>query len=386
MRPAASGVAEEFQRAFHRAPEGVWAAPGRVNLIGEHTDYNDGFVLPLALPQRVLVAAARAHDGHSTVLSLQQPGPAVSFVAGTVEPGDVKGWAAYAAGVFWALRTAGQQVPDSDLVLDGDVPLGAGLSSSAAVECAVIIAVHDLAGLTLSRTALALEAKRAENLFVGAPTGVMDQMAAMHGKPGHLVFLDTRSLALEHVPFNLAGHGLALLMVDTRSSHALVHSEYAERRESCETAARLLGIRALRDVTLGGLDSAFALLPDDVLRRRVRHVVTENARVLEVVGLLRDGVNPRRIGPALTASHVSLRDDFEVTIDQLDVAVDSALAAGAYGARMTGGGFGGCVIALVDEDTLADTGDAVTAAFERAGFDKPDFLVATPSDGAHRLT
>jgi galactokinase len=379
-------VAEQFARAFHRAPEGVWAAPGRVNLIGEHTDYNDGFVLPLALPQRVLVAAGRATGDRSTVLSLQRPGDRVSFAAATVQPGEVEGWAAYAAGVFWALRSAGHDVPDLDLVLDGDVPLGAGLSSSAAVECAVIVSLRDVAALPLQPTVLALEAKRAENVFVGAPTGVMDQMAAMHGRSGHLVFLDTRSLMVEHVPFDLSRHGLSLLVIDTRSSHALVDSRYAERRESCEAAARLLGVSALRDVALCGLERVLALLPDDLLRRRVRHVVTENARVLDVVVLLRaDGADPREIGPALTASHVSLREDFEVTIDELDVAVDSALAAGAHGARMTGGGFGGCAIALVEKPALESVAHAVTAAFDRAGFDKPEFFVATPSDGARRL-
>jgi len=384
---AASAVAAEFERAFGRAPAGVWAAPGRVNLIGEHTDYNDGFVLPLALPQRVLVAAAPVAAGvSSTVRSMQQPDASVSFVAATVEPGDVGGWAAYAAGVFWALRSAGHLVPDVDLVLDGDVPLGAGLSSSAAVECAVAVALCDIVGWTPDATTLALHAKRAENVFVGAPTGVMDQMASMHGRAGHLVYLDTRSLAVEHVPFDLSSHGLSLLVIDTRAAHALVDGQYAERRQTCDAAARLLGVTALRDITVDGLESALRLLPDDVSRRRVRHVVTENARVLDVVEMLRArGADPRRIGPALTASHASLRDDFEVTVPELDVAVESALSAGAHGARMTGGGFGGCVIALVERPAVEVVTHRVTDAFDRAGFDKPELFVVTASDGARRL-
>ncbi len=371
MTSAVSAVVAEFERVFRRVPAGVWAAPGRVNLIGEHTDYNDGFVLPLALPQQVLVAAGRAAVGRSTVRSMQ-PGASVSFAAATVEPGEVDGWAAYAAGVFWALRSAGHVIPDLDMMLDGNVPLGAGLSSSAAVECAVASAVEcavavalcDLSGLRPDATTVALHAKRAENEFVGAPTGVMDQMACMYGRAGHLVFLDTRSLAVEHVPFDLSGHGLSLLVIDTRAPHALVDGQYAERRKSCDAAARMLGVTALRDVALDGLERALALLPDDPLRRRVRHVVTENARVLDVVDLLRaGGADPRKIGPALTASHGSLRDDFEVTVAELDVAVEGALAAGAHGARMTGGGFGGCVIALVERPAV----EAVAHAVARSG-------------------
>jgi galactokinase len=379
-------VAEEFTASFGRAPAGVWAAPGRVNLIGEHTDYNDGFVLPLALPRRVLVAAARAVDALSTVRSAQQPDLVGTFAASSVEPGEVTGWAAYVAGVFWALRRAGHPVADLDLFLDGDVPLGAGLSSSAAVECAVAIAVADLAELGLDATGLALQARRAENLFVGAPTGVMDQMAAMHARQGHLLFLDTRSLAVERVPFELSGHGLTLLVVDTRSPHALVDSEYAARRATCEDAARTLGIPALRDVSLAHLAEALAALPDDVARRRVRHVVTENARVVDVVAMLRSGVDPRNIGPLLTASHASLRDDFEVTVPQLDVAVDAALKAGAHGARMTGGGFGGCILALIDSVDATDAMEAIDDAFAHAGFAAPEAFVVEPAEGAHRLS
>jgi galactokinase len=365
--------------------DGSWWAPGRVNLIGEHTDYNDGFVLPLALGQGV-VATARVRDDDVLRVRSAQQQETVELRLADIAPGAVPGWSAYVAGVGWALRERGHDIPGIDVLVDGDVPVGAGLSSSAALECAVALAWNDLAGLGLSRNELAAVARSAENDVVGAPTGVMDQMASLCAREGHLVFLDTRSLHVEQVPFDLAPVGLALLVIDTRAPHANVDGQYAERHESCFTAAKLLGVHALRDVSAGELDDALARLDDDLLRRRVRHVVTENARVLEVVDVLLSGNDPRDIGPVLTASHASMRDDFEITVAQVDTAVAAALEAGAYGARMTGGGFGGCVLALVDADRV----DAVTAALERAyrdqGFDSPAAFVTEAHDGAHRLT
>ncbi|WP_214366968.1 galactokinase [Pseudonocardia sp. H11422] len=367
-----------------REPAGVWAAPGRVNLIGEHTDYNDGYVLPFALDRRALVAAAPAAGGGSTVHSLQQGPPPVRFSAATVSPGDVSGWGAYVAGVVWALRTGGHPVPELDLLLDSDVPIGAGLSSSAAVECAVAVALAELTGTPmtaeLDRTAIARLAQRAENGFVGAPTGVMDQMAALHGRAGALVFLDTRTMAVEHVPFDPADHGLALLVVDTRAPHTLVDGQYAARRADCTAAAGDLGVPALRDAAPADLDR----IPDPRRRRRARHVVTENARVLHVVATLRAGTDPRAIGPVLTASHTSLRVDFEVTVPHLDVAVDATLAAGAHGARMTGGGFGGCIVALVDAPDAGSVAAAVAGAFTGHGFAPPQAFHAGPAPGAGR--
>jgi galactokinase len=373
-------VVDAFRTAYGREPDGVWAAPGRVNLIGEHTDYNDGFVLPLALAQRTVAAAAITTDSHTRVRSLQSPADVETFLAADVAPGQVLGWAAYVAGVGWALREAGAAVGDLDLVVDTDVPLGAGLSSSAALECAAGTAWSDLFGLDLDATAMARICQRAENEFVGAPTGSMDQMAAMHGREGHAVFLDTRSLAVEHVPFNPAADGLVLLVVDTKAPHRHVDSEYASRRQDCEEAARLLGVRALRDASVADLQK----LPSRLLRR-ARHVVTENERVLAVVDSLRSGADPRGIGTLLTASHESLRDDFEVTVPEVDVAVDTLLRAGAYGARITGGGFGGCVIALVDADGTSAEVFAVDAAYAEHGFAVPEAFVAIPSSGARRL-
>lgn len=373
-----------FRETFGREPDGRWWAPGRLNLIGEHTDYQDGFVLPLALHLGVTAFAAVREEPVLRVNSVQER-VTVELPIADITPESVSGWSAYVAGVAWALREHGHQLPGLDVLVDGTVPAGAGLSSSAALECAVALAWNDLASLGLSRTELAAVARRAENEVVGAPTGVMDQMASLHGSVGHLVFLDTRTLAVEHVPFDLGAFGLELLVIDSRTPHALVEGEYAERHRSCAQAAELLGVPALRDIELADLSEVLARLDDELLRRRVRHVVTENNRALQVVGALRDGSDPRAVGPALTASHASMRDDFDITVPQVDAAVSTALAAGAYGARMTGGGFGGCVLALVDQGDVVGVSAAVEAAYEKAGFDPPGVFVATPSAGAHRL-
>jgi galactokinase len=388
MSAPAERVETEFAEAFGGKPDGRWWAPGRVNLIGEHTDYNDGFVLPLALQQGVAAAARVIDEPVLRVRSVQQ-GDTVEVPLAEIAPGAVDGWSAYVAGVAWALRETGHEVPGLEAIVDGDVPPGAGLSSSAALECVVAVAWNDLAGLELSRDALAAVTRSAENDVVGAPTGGMDQMASLHGTAGNLVFLDMRSLAAEQVPFDLAAAGLALLVVDSKAPHAHVDGEYAERRRSCEQAARILGVPALRDVSTDGLDDALGRLGDgpggDLLRKRVRHIVTENARVLDVVGMLRAGGDPRRIGPALTASHTSMRDDFEITVPEVDTAVAAALEAGAHGARMTGGGFGGCVLALVEADAVEPVVRAVEAAFAGAGYRPPSAFVAEASDGARRL-
>jgi galactokinase len=300
-------------------------------------------------------------------------------------PGRVEGWAAYVAGVVWSLRTAGHDVGGLDILVDGDVPLGAGLSSSAALECSTALAAVDLAGLDIERSVLARLAQRAENDFVGVPCGIMDQSAALLCSRDHALFLDSRSLDTEHVPFDLGAEGLALLVVDTRAPHALVDGEYAARRRSCEEAAAVLGVAALRELDGSDLDGALARLPDEVARRRVRHVVTENDRVLRTIERLRTG-SARTIGPLLTASHESLRDDYEVTVPELDTAAATALEAGALGARMTGGGFGGCIIALVEADAAEAVAGRVAKAFAAAGFAPPSWFVAAAAAGARRLT
>jgi len=364
-------VSARFQQVYGERPAGVWAAPGRVNLIGEHTDYNDGYVLPFALPHRTSVAAGPSPEW--TVWSAQFD-EGVSFKA-PLAPGSITGWAAYVAGVVWALREAGYEVPPARLAITSDVPLGAGLSSSAALECAVLTALVELAGLDLPVPDRPALAQRAENDFVGVPCGIMDQSAAVLCRAGHALFLDCRTGAVDHVPFDAT-----LLVIDTRAPHRLVTGEYATRRAACEQAARSLGLSALRDATLDDVDR----LTDPLIRRRARHVVTENQRVLDAVALLRAGSEPQ-IGPLLSASHASLRDDYEVTVPELDVAAEAAEAAGAYGARMTGGGFGGCVIALVDSSAVESVADAATAAFASRGFTAPATFVAQPSPGATRV-
>ena len=377
----ASGLVEAFRAQTGRQPAGVWAAPGRVNVIGEHTDYNDGYVMPFALAQRVLIAAAPRNDhGTWTVTSLNNRSTKI-FRAADLQPG-MTGWQAYVAGVVWALKEAGYRTDGADLVLTSDVPKGAGLSSSAALECAVLIALADLNELEIPGLQRAKLARRAENAFVGAPTGLMDQAASTLCTAGHALFFDCRTDAAEQVLLDTLSSGLEILVLDTKTPHALVDSEYAARRTSCEEAARLLGVPALRDVT--DLDAALAQLSDPVMRRRVRHVVTENARVLEAVAILRAG-RIVDLAPLLDASHESMRDDFEITVPQVDLAVDVARAAGALGARMTGGGFGGCIIALAEAGDSNRIGDEITVKFGAAGYGPPMQFTAVPSAGAERL-
>jgi galactokinase len=355
---------------------GIWAAPGRVNLIGEHTDYNDGFVLPFALPRRTVVTATRA-DGW-TVTSR---GETVSFGADDLVPGRVPGWAGYVAGVVWALREAGYDVPGAVLEVTSDVPVGAGLSSSAALECAVLAALAELGGMALDGMERARLARRAENDYVGVPCGIMDQAASSLCREGHALFLDCRTGSVSHVPLPLAETGLAVLVVDSRAPHQLADGAYAARLAACRRAAELLGVRALRDASAEDLGR----LEDPLLRRRARHVVTENARVLATVSRLGAG-DLRGIGPLLTESHASMRDDYEITVPEVDTAVEAALEAGAYGARMTGGGFGGCVIALVDAAAAPAVAEAVERAYAAKGFGAPEWFTAAPSEGARRLS
>ncbi|MFI5833864.1 galactokinase [Micromonospora sp. NPDC051300] len=369
-----------FRQRYAAEPAGRWAAPGRVNLIGEHTDYNDGFVLPFALPLRTVVAAAPGPEGRWTVVSELDDEPVEFDAAAADEPGRVDGWAAYVAGVVWALRAAGLDVPGARLAIASDVPVGSGLSSSAAIEAAVLAALVDLGDLDLPTDRWPRLAQRAENDYVGAPTGIMDQSAVVRGRAGHALFLDCRSEEVEQIPFDLDAAGLAVLVVDSRAPHRHADGEYAARRESCERAAAALGVTALRDVSTADLDAALARLDDDETRRRVRHVVTENQRVLDTVALLRAD-RARDAGPLLTASHASMRDDFEITVPEIDTAVEAALAAGAYGARMTGGGFGGCVLALVDADAADTVAAAVTAAYAERGFAAPGTLTVLPAGG-----
>jgi galactokinase len=383
---------DAFRELNDRSPQGVWSAPGRANLIGEHTDYNDGFVLPFALPHRTAVAAAPRTDGRilvSTVGDDGRPQQAEPMVVAELVPGSPTGWASYPAGVAWVLRDI--DVADvsggADLVIAGNVPAGAGLSSSAALECAIALALLGLAGHEIGpdyaeRAQVAEWAHQAENKFVGVPSGVLDQTASMCCTEANVLFLDVRSGAAEQVPFDAAADNLEVLIIDTRVNHALGDSEYGDRRRGCERAAELLGVPALRDITVDGLAEAIEKLPAE-LGPLVRHAVTENARVLDTVELLRAN-KLAEVGPLLTLSHASLRDDYRVSAVELDVAVDAALAAGALGARMMGGGFGGSAIALVAADVRAEVEQQVNAAFAERGFTAPRLFTAVPSAGAGR--
>ncbi|GEK86724.1 galactokinase [Microbacterium aerolatum] len=382
-----------FRELTGRTPDGVWSAPGRVNLIGEHTDYNDGFVLPFATPHRTYAAVGIRDDGRIRVASTFADEP-VEFALDELPrlfptaAGDgpaVPEWAAYPLGVAWALQLAHAATGEPadirgvDIAISSDVPVGAGLSSSAAIEGATASALNDLWRTGLDRPALASIGRRAENEAVGAPTGIMDQMASMLGESDAALFLDCRTLDAHAVPLGMTG--LSLLVIDTRVSHAHSTGGYRERRASCEKGAAIMGVPALRDVSVDDLPRARELM-DDVAFRRVRHIVTENQRVLDTVRTLRVS-GARAIGDLLVASHASMRDDFEISIPELDTAVGAALDAGALGARMTGGGFGGAAIALVEEGDVQAVSDAVTAAFAASGFAAPHLFTVTPSAGAH---
>ncbi|MET9127677.1 galactokinase [Streptomyces sp. NPDC004528] len=378
------GVREGFEELYGAAPEGVWAAPGRVNLIGEYTDFNEGFVMPLALPHAAVAAVSRRDDGVLRLHSADIEGPVVELRVDELAPLTNTSWAAYPAGVVWALREAGHAVTGADVHLASTVPTGAGLSSSAALEVVVALALDDLYGLGLTRPELARLAQRAENDFVGVPCGIMDQTASACSTEGHALHLDCRDLSIRQIPFDLASQGLELLVVDTRVKHALGDGAYAERREGCEEGARQLGVSHLRDVRHEELDAALARLSDERVRRYVRHVVSDDHRVDRVVALL-DAGDVRAIGPVLTEGHASLRDDLRISCAELDLAVDSANAAGALGARMTGGGFGGSAIVLVESADVDSVGKAVAEAFAEAGYTAPRVFPAVPSAGARRL-
>jgi galactokinase len=382
--PEPAAIRELFRSRFGGAADGVWFAPGRANLMGEHTDYNEGYVLPFAIGQGIVAAAARRADRRLVLCSAQEPGGAAYVALDALAPGQATGWAAYPAGVAWALAAAGHEVPGACLAIDSDLPAGAGLSSSAALECVTALALTELAGLDVDRRQLAAIARRAENDFVGVPSGIMDQSASLLSRRGHALLLDCRSLGASQVPFDPAASGARLLLINTRASHVLSTGEYGRRRAECEQAASLLGVPSLRHLTdPADLDR----LTDPVLRRRARHVLTDNQRVLEVVGWLTSAAGDAypQIGRLLTQAHLSLRDDFEVSWPEADVTVEVALAAGALGARMIGGGFGGSVLALVRADSADQVRAAVAGAFAGRAWTAPEFLAAAPSASARRL-
>ncbi|KQO94481.1 galactokinase [Leifsonia sp. Leaf264] len=377
-------VTGHFTELYGRRPAGVWSAPGRVNLIGEHTDYNAGFVFPFAINRRTVLALAPREDRILRVASSFAAEP-VSISLDDLAPEALHGWSAYPLGVAWALGQFGAplgSLTGADVFLDSDVPVGAGLSSSAAIESAMAVALSDLWRLDLDHHTLAKVGQLAENRVVGAPTGIMDQSASLLGRTDAGVFLDCRSFVSEVIPLGFDAAGLEVLVIDTKVSHAHATGGYAARRASCEAGAKALGAETLRDVQMSDLAEAAELLDDETFRR-VRHIVTENQRVLDTVRTLRsDG--PRAIGSLLDASHASMRDDFEISTPELDLAVEASRSAGAIGARMTGGGFGGSAIALVADADLPAVRAAVLAAFDAAGFGTPELFTVRAAQGASR--
>ena len=370
--------------AWGSEPDGVWTAPGRVNLIGEHVDYNGGRCLPMALT-RVTAAAVRRRDDDRVRLTSTDP-DAEPFEGSLADigPGQVSGWAAYAAGTLWSLQQAGIEVPGLDMAVSSDVPLGAGLSSSASLEAAVALSAAELAGRTDDqqlRHLLIQAAIRAENEVVGAGTGGMDQTVALLAEEGSALLIHTRDFRTEPVQLGLAEAGLELMVIDTRVTHTLADGQYAERRADCDEAARQLGLEWLSDATPADVER----LTDPRLQARTRHVVSENQRVDTVVELVRAG-RVAEIGPLLDASHASLRDDYEVSAVELDVVVEAARSAGALGARMVGGGFGGSAIALIRSADAAAVDRAVVAACRERGLTEPATLTVTSGPAARRLS
>jgi galactokinase len=371
-----AAVREHFRRMFHREPDRVVSAPGRVNLIGEHTDYNGGYVLPMAIPQRTWAAVSHARHCHVRASSRNLGGGdrIREFRVG----GEVvtKGWIDYVQGVTQVLTRDGHALGGFDLAIVSDVPLGSGLSSSAALEVAVLRALRDLFGLAVDDVRLAQLGQRAENDFVGAPVGVMDQMAASLADERTALFLDTRTLQYEQVPLPPGG---GLVVINSGVAHNHASGDYRTRRAECERAAAALGMPQLRD--LGSADlPRVAALPDP-LARRARHVVTENERVLESVAAMKAG-DLSRLGELFTASHASQRDDFEVSVLEIDLLVDLAHAErGVFGARLTGGGFGGSIVALVEAGADAEIGQRVARAYRERSGQTPTVLVPQSQAG-----
>ena len=370
MRETERRAAEAYTDRFGQEPEIVASAPGRVNLIGEHTDYNGGFVLPCAVDRRVAVAAGQGGDE----LFSENFGPSRRSEA---HDGS---WADYPRGVVWAFEGSGNEIGAFRAAFAGDVPPGAGLSSSAAIEAATALALGRLFGIELSRKDFALLCQRAENEYVGVPSGIMDQYASLLCEAGAVLLVDCRSLEAESVPLDLASEGLTLLVCDTGVERGLADTGYAERREQCESAARTLGVEELRDADEGDLDRL-----SGVELRRARHIITENARVLEAVRTLRED-DFAAFGRLMYESHRSMREDFEISIPELDTFVEVAKEAEAPGARLTGAGFGGCAIAIVDAGDVEDLSESVRQNFARRGFREPEFYEFFPAAGAEVVT
>jgi galactokinase len=375
-----SAIDEKFLKTFGEEPDLVAAAPGRVNLIGEHIDYSEGFVLPFAIRDRTLAAVRKRDDSMVRIASAQRRNKIVTVDIADVKPGLKGEWERYALGVIWSMGvTSGV-----DIMIDGHVPLGAGLSSSAALECSVATAMNHLFDMGFNLEELARLTQRAENQYVGVPCGIMDQSVSLMATQGFALLLDCRDLSTRNIPFDVASHGLELLIIDTQAHHALTDGGYAERRASCESVASKLSIKSMRELSMAQLDAA----RDQITHTeyiRARHAVSEMKRVLDCVDALSIG-DFAKVGELINQSHVSLRDDYTVSCPELDTAVDASLAAGAMGSRMVGGGFGGSAIALIEASKTAQTIRAVEKAFAEKKFKAPRFFTSLPSQGAEILS
>jgi galactokinase len=375
-----SSIEEKFLESFGYEPDLVAAAPGRVNLIGEHIDYSDGFVLPFAIKDRTMVAARKRDDSTVRIASVQRRNKVVTVDIKDVKPGLKGEWERYALGVLWSLGVN----HGVDLLIDGHVPLGAGLSSSAALECSVATAMNHLFDMGYNLEDLARFTQKAENQYVGVPCGIMDQSVSLMATRGSALLLDCRDLSTRNIPFDVASSGLELLIIDTQAHHALTDGGYAERRASCESAVAKLGITSLRELSMEQLEASRSALTETEFIR-VRHAVTEMKRVLDCVDALSNS-DFEKVGHLINQSHASLRNDYTVSCPELDTAVDAANAAGALGSRMVGGGFGGSAIALIQASKTSETIKAIEKAFLDKGFKAPRFFTSLPSQGAELIS
>ena len=369
-------LTSKFEELFGSAPEVIASAPGRVNLIGEHVDFLDGFVLPFAISNVTTVAIARNQSNRIRTASMQKSGVIFQTEVAELSPKTGEAWSRYPVGVIWALEIS----TGLDILIDGEVPLGAGLSSSAALECAVATALNSLFELGFSLPELARITQRAENIYVGMPCGIMDQSVSLMANAGNALLLDTRDLSTEQIPFDIAPLGLELLVIDTQVHHALVDGGYAERRASCEKAVSDLGITSLRDISVADFLARKSEL-DAKTFSRAFHGVTEMQRVLDAVQLLKSG-DFVGFGEIVSAAHISLRDNYTVSCPELDLAVEISQKFGALGARMIGGGFGGSAIALIKAKDSELIKSEILSAFMAAKFKAPRFFLALPSAGA----
>jgi len=386
---AIEAAISQFRSHFSGEPDGVWQAPGRVNLIGEHTDYNGGLVLPIALPQRTYVAVKKRDDDQLRFVS-EGMKPVERISTGSIKPGTPSGWDRYPAGVVWALIGAGYQISGMDAAFASEVPVGSGLSSSAAIEGAIAVAASDLNSLDLladdeGRARLSELCQKAENDIAGAPTGGMDQAASLRSREGYALNLDCADGSVRYVPFRLQEYGLTLLVIDTHAPHAHSTGEYGARRADCEQACAQLGIDSLREISVDDLPTQLPRLSNDRLRKRVRHVVTETQRVRLAVRAM-EANDFTELGRLFVDSHASMRDDYEISCPELDLTVMAALEAGALGARMTGGGFGGSAIALVFDQALESTKEAIFEAYAEQSYPPPGFIVAQAGGPAGKVS